>query len=136
MQLGERQQFLLLDEAFEDETLILDNVVKWNMNDRIEATYVASYTKRDLLVSRDSSALAGSVAIDPIFFQFGLVSRQDLPGMVSLPSNLRDATELEQMTHEVRVSSTDAGAFQWQAGVFYSNIKRDYSQRLPTPGVR
>ena len=38
------------------------------------------------------------------------------------------------MTHEVRVSSTDAGAFQWQAGVFYSNIKRDYSQRVPTPG--
>ena len=38
------------------------------------------------------------------------------------------------MTHEVRVSSTDDSAFQWQAGVFYSNIKRDYSQRLPTPG--
>ena len=34
----------------------------------------------------------------------------------------------------MRVASTDAGAFQWQAGVFYSNIKRDYSQRLPTPG--
>ena len=60
MQLGKRQQFLLLNEAFEDETLILDNVVKWNVNNRVEATYVASYTKRDLLVSRDSSALAGS----------------------------------------------------------------------------
>ena len=54
--------------------------------------------------------------------------------MVSLPSNLRDATELEQMTHEVRVSSTDDGPLQWQAGVFYSKIKRDYSQRVPTPG--
>ena len=51
-----------------------------------------------------------------------------------LPSNLRDTTELEQMTHEVRVSSTDAGPLQWQAGVFYSNIKRNYAQRLPTPG--
>ena len=134
VQLGKRQQFLLLEEAFEDETLLLDNAIKWNPNDRVEATYVASYTKRDLLVSRDGSALTGSAAIDPIFFQFGLVSRQDLPGMVSLPSNLRDTTELEQMTHEVRVNSTDAGPFQWQAGVFYSNIKRDYSQRLPTPG--
>ena len=131
---AKRQQFLLLEEAFEDETLLLDNAIKWNPNDRVEATYVASYTKRDLLVSRDGSALTGSAAIDPIFFQFGLVSRQDLPGMVSLPSNLRDTTELEQMTHEVRVNSTDAGPFQWQAGVFYSNIKRDYSQRLPTPG--
>ena len=54
--------------------------------------------------------------------------------MAILPSNLLDTTELEQMTHEVRVSSTDAGPFQWQAGVFYSNIKRDYSQRAPTPG--
>ena len=51
VQLGERQQFLLLDEAFEDETLILDNTIKWNVNDRLEATYVASYTNRDLLVS-------------------------------------------------------------------------------------
>ena len=55
---------------------------------------------------------------------------------MSLPSNLRDTTELEQMTHEVRVSSTDAGAFQWQAGVFYSNIKRNYSQRAAHAGVR
>ena len=124
VQLGERQQFLLLDEAFEDETMILDNVVKWNPNDRWEATYVASYTKRNLLVSRDSSALVDSVNVS-----FGLS-----PDAANLPSNLRDTTELEQMTHEVRVSSTDDSAFQWQAGVFYSNINRDYSQRLPIPG--
>ena len=62
VQLGERQQFLLLDEAFEDETLILDNVIKWNMNNRVEATYVASYTKRDVLVSRDNSANTGSAS--------------------------------------------------------------------------
>lgn len=124
VQLGERQQFLLLEEAFEDETLLLDNTVKWNPNNRLEATYVASYTKRNLLVSRDASALAGSVGVDVGF----------PPEGVLLPSNLRDTTEVEQMTHEVRVASTDAGPFQWQAGVFYSNIKRDYSQRLPTPG--
>lgn len=125
VQLGERQQFLLLDEAFEDETLILDNTIKWNVNDRVEATYVASYTNRDLLVSRDASALSGSASA----FFIGLP-----PEAAILPSNLLDTTELEQMTHEVRVSSTDAGPFQWQAGVFYSNIKRDYAQRVPTPG--
>ena len=80
VQLGKRQQFLLLEEAFEDETLLLDNAIKWNPNDRVEATYVASYTKRDLLVSRDASALISSY----------------IGG--TLPSNLRDATELEQMT--------------------------------------
>ena len=134
VQLGERQQFLLLDEAFEDETMLIDNTIKWNVNNRVEATYVASYTKRDLLVSRDASALNASGAIYPIFLGFGAVSRQDLPGLANLPGNLRDTTELEQMTHEVRVASTDAGPFQWQAGVFYSNIKRDYSQRVPSPG--
>ena len=65
MQLGKRQQFLKLNEAFEDETLILDNVIKWNVNNRVEATYVASYTKRDLLVSRDNSALTGSAGVFP-----------------------------------------------------------------------
>ncbi len=124
VQLGERQQFLLLNEAFEDETLLLDNVIKWNVNNLFEATYVASYTKRDLLVSRDASALTGSVSVD-----VGLEERS-----VNLPSNLRDTTELEQMTHEVRFSSNNDSAFQWLAGVFYSNINRDYSQRLPTPG--
>ena len=124
VQLGKRQQFLLLNEAFEDETLILDNVIKWNVNNRVEATYVASYTKRDLLAGRDSSALGGSIGVS-----FGLP-----PAAVLLPSNLLDTTEVEQMTHEVRVRSNDDSAFQWQAGVFYSNIKRDYSQRLPTPG--
>ncbi len=123
VQLGKRQQFLLLNEAFEDDTLLLDNVVKWNVNDRFDATYAASYTKRDVLVSRDSSALAGSVGVDIGF----------PPEGVLLPSNLRDTTGIEQMTHEVRLSSTDDSAFQWQAGVFYSNIKRNYSQRLPTP---
>ena len=99
--------------------------IKWNVNDRFEATYVASYTKRDLLVSRDASALGGSIGVS-----FGLP-----PEAVILPSNLRDTTEVEQMTHEVRVRSNDAGAFQWQAGVFYSNIKRNYAQRLAHAGV-
>ncbi len=143
VQLGKRQQFLKLNETFEDETLILDNVIKWNVNNRVEATYVASYTKRDLLVSRDSSALAGSISVTfdgvkdlvpPTHHLSGFQPGSDLSRVVNLPSNLLDTTELEQMTHEVRVSSTDDGAFQWQAGVFYSNIKRDYSQRVPTPG--
>ena len=113
------------------------------MNNRVEATYVASYTKRDLLVSRDGSALSGSAGVFPFGASAGSSPAGPTPpfelfdsssGMVSLPSNLRDTTELEQMTHEVRVNSTDDSAFQWQAGVFYSNIKRDYSQRVPTPG--
>lgn len=124
VRLGRRQQFLLLNETFEDETMILDNVIKWNFDNLLEATYVVSYTKRDLLVSRDASALAGSVNVD-IGFPMG---------DVNLPSNLRDTTDLEKMTHELRFSSNNDSAFQWLAGVFYSDSNRAYSQRLPTPG--
>ena len=122
--LGEREQFLLLDEAFEDETLIFDTVVNWSIEDFFDVTYSASYINRDLLVSRDASALIGSVSVD-----LGFPEDQ-----VANPSNLRDTTDLEQMTHELRLSSSDDRALQWLAGVFYSNVERDYSQRLPTPG--
>ena len=120
--LGDREQYLLLDEAFEDETLIFDTVVNWSIEDFFDVTYSASYINRDLLVSRDASALTGSVSVD-----LGL-------DQVANPSNLRDTTDLEQMTHELRLSSGDDRALQWLAGVFYSDVERDYSQRLPTPG--
>ncbi len=123
-QLGRREQFLMLNETFEDETMILDNVIKWNFNNLLEATYVVSYTKRDLLVSRDASALIGSVNVELEF----------PTGDVNLPSNLRDTTNLEKMTHELRFSSNNDGALQWLAGVFYSNSNRAYSQRYPMPG--
>ena len=147
-QLGRRQQFLLLNETFEDDTMILDNVIKWSFDNLLDATYVVSYTKRDLLVSRDASALAGSVGVTfdvlkdlPSTLQMlnlkyieGFQPGDDISRVVSLPSNLRDTTELEQMTHELRFRSNDDSVLQWQAGVFYSNINRAYSQRLPIPG--
>lgn len=123
--LGEREQFLLLDEAFEDETLIFDTVVNWSIEDFFDVTYSASYISRDLLVSRDASALTGSVSVADLGFA---------EDQVANPSNLRDTTDLEQMTHELRLSSNDDGALHWLAGVFYSDVERDYSQRLPTPG--
>ena len=122
--LGEREQFLLLDEAFEDETLIFDAVADWSIEGLFDVTYSASYISRDLLVSRDASALTGSVSVD-----LGFAEDQ-----VANPSNLRDTTDLGQMTHELRLSSNDDGALHWLAGVFYSDVERDYSQRLPTPG--
>ena len=123
--LDRREQFLLLDEAFEDETLILDTVVEWGIKDSLDMTYTASYIRRDLLVSRDASALTGSVSI-------GSLSLSDEDAL--RPSNLRDTTDLEQVTHELRVSSSDDSTLQWLAGVFFSDVERDYSQRLPTPG--
>ncbi|WP_235015393.1 TonB-dependent receptor [Oceanicoccus sp. KOV_DT_Chl] len=123
IQLGEREQYLLLDEKFTDETLLADLVVEINL-DAFDITSITSYTERDILVSRDASALTGSVSVDVGIPDAGVL----------LPSNLRDTTDLEQLTQEVRLSSNGNGALQWLVGAFYSDTDREYEQRLPTPG--
>lgn len=121
--LDEREQYLLLDEGFEDETMIADVVVDWGL-EPFDITYVGTYTERDIEVSRDASALSGSVSYD-----LGLPD-----AAVLLPSNLIDTTDVEQVTHELRLSSNNDGAFQWLVGAFYSDTEREYQQILPTPG--
>ena len=120
---NEREQFLLLSESFEDETTIFDLTSEVNF-DTFDATFVYSYTDRDILVSRDASALTGSVSID-----LGFPDEAAL-----LPSNLRDRTQIEQDTYELRFSSNTDSPLQWLVGAFYSDTQRDYSQFLPTPG--
>ncbi len=87
-------------------------------------TFVASFLNRDILVSRDASALTGSVSVDLGFPD----------AAVLLPSNLRDTTNLSQTTYELRFASNSDSPFQWLFGVFYADMDRDYAQRLPTPG--
>ncbi|MGB5723651.1 MAG: TonB-dependent receptor [Parasphingorhabdus sp.] len=121
--LGERQQYLLLNEAFEDQTLIADLVVNAELG-TVAMTSVTSYTDREILVSRDASALSGSVSVDLGF----------PAAAVTLPSNLRDTTDVSQVSQEVRFASDNDSAFQWVVGGYYSSVKRRYKQRLPTPG--
>jgi iron complex outermembrane receptor protein len=123
IQLDEREQYLLVDEQFTDDTLIADLVVNWSLSG-FDLTYAGSYTDREILVSRDASALSGSVGIDVGFSEEGVL----------LPSNLLDTTDLEQYTHELRIASNGDGALNWVTGVFYSDVERVYAQRLPTPG--
>lgn len=120
---GEREQFLLLDEGFEDETIIADLTASIDFGGAA-LTSVTSYIDRDILVSRDASALTGSVSVDLGFPAAGVL----------LPSNLRDGTTLETFTQELRLGSTGEGPFQWVFGGFYSDVERVYAQRLPTPG--
>jgi iron complex outermembrane recepter protein len=119
----DREQFLMLDEEFDDETLIADLTATLNLGS-VDITSVTSYVDRDILVSRDASALTGSVSVDLGFPDTAVL----------LPSNLRDTTALQQFTQELRLSSTSEGPFQWLVGVFYADIDRSYEQRLPTPG--
>ena len=128
IELGEREQYLLLEEAFEDETTLFDLTIKAEL-DGFNLSSVSSFMTRDLLASRDSSALGGSVLISPFADVFGFPESGVLRG-----SNLRDTTELEQFTQEVHLASVRESPLQWLVGVFYSDLQRDYAQRLPTPG--
>jgi iron complex outermembrane receptor protein len=119
----EREQFLLLDEKFVDETMLADLTASVDFGGA-ELTSVTSYIDREILASRDASALTGSVSVDLGFPAAAVV----------LPSNLRDTTDLKTFTQELRLASTGSGPFQWLIGGFYSDIERIYAQRLPTPG--
>jgi iron complex outermembrane receptor protein len=119
----EREQYLLLREGFEDETLIADLNLNVGLGGA-KLTSVTSYINRDILVSRDASALTGSVSVDLGFPDAGVL----------LPSNLVDTTDLETWSQEVRIASDNDSPFQWVLGAFYSKVDRVYSQTLPTPG--
>jgi len=126
IQLGERQQHLLLAEEFSDETTLADVVLSVGLSS-FDLTFVGSFIDRSILVSRDASALTNSVSIDALGFP---------EADSTLPSNLRDTTDLEQTTFEARISSNTDGAWQWLGGVFWSDVDRKYAQRLPTPGYQ
>jgi iron complex outermembrane receptor protein len=121
--LGERTQYLKLPEKFRDHTALADLTMSYDFGG-VEATSVTSRMWRNILVSRDASALTGSVSVDLGF----------PPAGINLPSNLRDTTKLNQFTQELRFASTGGGPFQWVFGGFYSDADRTYHQRLPTPG--
>jgi outer membrane receptor protein involved in Fe transport len=124
VEFDEREQYLLLKEKFKDDTLLADLTASYGFG-AVELTSVTSYIDREILVSRDASALTGSISDDGV----------DLPDeAVMLPSNLLDTTDLKTFTQELRLSSTGSGPLQWLVGVFYSDVDRDYSQTLPTPG--
>ena len=123
VQLDDREQFLQLGEGFEDDTRLMDLTIEVAF-DGFDLTSVSSVMDRDILVSRDASALTGSVSVD-----LGYPAEA-----VLIPSNLRDTTKLEQFTQELRLSSKGSSSLQWVVGVFYSDTERTYAQRLPTRG--
>ncbi len=117
-----REQHLMREEGYSDTTRLIDVVMEAGF-DGYDLTFVGSSLERDIVVSRDATALTSSVWID-----IGYPDAQAL-----IPSNLIDTTDLEQTTAELRFSSNTDGQLQWLFGVFYSDTQRDYAQRLPTP---
>ena len=121
--LDEREQYLLLREGFEDDTTIADLTINAGFSN-VGLTSITSYTDREILVSRDASALTHSVSED-----LGYPATAN-----SIPSNLLDTTDVKQFTQELRLSSNQDATLDWLIGVFYSDTERNYAQRLPTPG--
>ncbi|MFM9934976.1 MAG: TonB-dependent receptor [Novosphingobium sp.] len=126
--LAERSQYLKLRERFHDKTTLADLTISAPVADNIDVTSVTSYIHRNILVSRDASALTGSVYVS---FSGAAAAAA---GGAALPSNLLDTTRLKQWTQELRLSSSGNGPLQWVVGGFYTNADRTYAQRLPTPG--
>ncbi len=126
--LPENTQYLLLREQFRDKTTLADLNISVDLGGTVQMTSVTSYINRDILVSRDASALTGSV-----YVSFAGAAAAAAGG-ARLPSNLLDTTKLKQWTQELRLASTGNGPLQWVLGGFYSKVDRTYAQRLPTPG--
>ena len=133
--LGERTVYRKLQEKFRDKTALADLTVSYDFGG-VELTSVSSKLWRNILVSRDASALTGSVTVSfaEAFLADDPTRSQAIAEQTVLPSNLRDTTKLNQFTQELRLGSTGQGPLQWVFGGFYSNVHRDYHQRLPTPG--
>lgn len=133
--LGRRKQYLLFGERFRDQTYLTDITASYDFGPA-ELTSVSSYMHRDILVSRDASALTGSVTVSfaSAFLGTDPTRSNQIAARTTLPSNLRDTTKLDQFTQELRLASTGTGPFQWVFGGFYSHVEREYHQRLPTPG--
>ena len=121
--LGERQQFTQIEEPFTDEFFLFDLNIEYEFGDTT-FTSITSYTDRDVLVVRDAGALTSSITGGSIGFG---------PDVYTLDAPLDDATTAEMLTQEFRFSGS-AGKTDWVAGIFYSDITRDYGQSLLVAG--
>ncbi|WCL53611.1 TonB-dependent receptor [Gimibacter soli] len=120
--LGEREQYVQLEEGLSDNFMLLDGKVEYE-GDNVIFTSITSYTDREVEVVRDATQLTGSVTFD-----FGA------PDGVRLDAPLTDTTDLKIWSQEVRLSSNNDGPLTWVLGGYYTDWKRDYGQVLDTPG--
>src|SRR3954452_10519282 len=121
--LGPRQQFTQLEEKYTDDFVLSDANVSYNLGD-VALTSITSYTYRDVLVTRDATALTASITGGSI----GLP-----PAAYTLDAPLLDATTAKVWTEELRFSGSK-GRLPWVAGGFFSHTNRKYGQNLPVAG--
>jgi len=124
VQLGERRQFTQFEEPTVDKFTLGDLSISYGLPRGMTLSSVTSYSKRDVDVIRDATALTASITGGSI----------GLPANVyTLDAPLDDATEAKMFTQEVRVSGSTP-KLHWVLGAFYSDITRDYGQSLDVAG--
>jgi iron complex outermembrane receptor protein len=117
--LGERELFTQINEPFSDKFLLGDLTFKYNFGE-VLLTSITSYTRRDIDVLRDATALTGSVTGATI----------GLPENVyTIDAPLDDTTHAHGWTQELRLSG-GKGRFKWVGGGFYTDGTRHYDQDL------
>ena len=133
----ERQQYLQLREEFEDETLLADLTARIGLGP-VALTSVTTYINRDILVSRDASALTGSVGIS--FTGLGVDSN-------GRPAALRTWSTRPISSSGRRKSASGSNAdspFQWvdrrllyrhQPAIFAAAADPGLRQSLRSPGA-
>jgi iron complex outermembrane recepter protein len=123
--LGENQIFTQIDEPFTDKFYLGDFKINWKCNNW-EVTSITSYSKRDILVVRDATALTGSVT-------GGTIGEPE--SVYTIDSPLNDSTHASGWTEELRASvNLFDDHLHWLVGGFYSDGKRHYLQDLPVKG--
>jgi iron complex outermembrane receptor protein len=124
--LGENQLFTQIDEPFTDKFYLGDLKMNYNFGGGLNLTSITSFTNRDILVVRDSTALTGSVTGGSI----------GLPEDVyTLNAPLKDKTHASSFTQELRLSGISFNnRFNWLVGGFYSDSERQYNQDLVVDG--
>lgn len=120
---GETEQFTQFEEPFSDEFLLADLTVQHDFGG-MDLTSITSYTDRDVLVVRDATALTASITGGSI----GLAEN-----IYTLDAPLFDATQVAMWTQELLLAGEN-DRFDWVAGLFYSQMERDYGQDLPVIG--
>jgi iron complex outermembrane receptor protein len=121
--LGEREQFTQIREPFTDKFVLGDLNIGYRFG-TVALTSITSYTDRDVDVVRDATALTGGYTS----LIWGVPEN-----VYTLDAPLDDATHAKVFTQEIRFSG-GKDRFQWVAGGFYADTKRNYGQRLFVDG--
>ncbi len=122
--IGENENFTQFDEPFTDEFFLADLNINYEFENGLNLTSITSYTKRDILVVRDATALTASITGGSI----GLGE-----DVYTLDAPLDDFTNVDGWTQELRIGGGNE-TFNWVGGLFYSSFERHYGQRLLVTG--